>query len=410
MVDHGNHHDRSNDKSGSKKEKKRRRVNNSDNPLALARGQLGKLKSVESIWFRRSLAGYGLFVEYYSNQPDGTVCHHFNKNTINNANANNNNNNKDTPIAAEGMAAVVAFQNEARGSANTNTAAGAGMSRAAKRRRRQRAKNNKNGNKMAAAAAAAAAATTTTEAAASKDSGDMVSGNNNNNNDSRILPSSLVGKNKNNLNHKGLLLSAWEKYEREAAASTAAASNQGAGFRSFLATMSRPLPLTFRLRTLVSPDTLSFGGGERQWQEHREQLDAVQKALRNLEFSSLVSPILTTEEFDSPSSSLLSVYQACEGTELSKSSLGVISKRFKDFIFKCSQSGTIARQELASMLPVQALVQTGHLKLSSRVIDMCASPGSKTLQALNANKKNNAKNCLPTRHLSRGVITLKYTS
>jgi 16S rRNA C967 or C1407 C5-methylase (RsmB/RsmF family) len=34
------------------------------------------------------------------------------------------------------------------------------------------------------------------------------------------------------------------------------------------------------------------------------------------------------------------------------------------------------------MLPVLALHEAGYLKLSSRVLDMCASPGSKTLQAL----------------------------
>ena len=42
----------------------------SSNPLAQARGQQ---KAPENIWFRRSGAGYRLFVEYYANQPLGVV-------------------------------------------------------------------------------------------------------------------------------------------------------------------------------------------------------------------------------------------------------------------------------------------------------------------------------------------------
>jgi 16S rRNA C967 or C1407 C5-methylase (RsmB/RsmF family) len=45
-------------------------------------------------------------------------------------------------------------------------------------------------------------------------------------------------------------------------------------------------------------------------------------------------------------------------------------------------NGTLARQELGSMLPVLALQMGGWLKQKSRVLDLCASPGSKTLQAM----------------------------
>jgi multisite-specific tRNA:(cytosine-C5)-methyltransferase len=47
-----------------------------------------------------------------------------------------------------------------------------------------------------------------------------------------------------------------------------------------------------------------------------------------------------------------------------------------------SQSGAIARQELGSMLPVAALTSAGCFDDCSVCLDLCASPGSKTLQAL----------------------------
>lgn len=42
----------------------------------------------------------------------------------------------------------------------------------------------------------------------------------------------------------------------------------------------------------------------------------------------------------------------------------------------------MARQELGSMLPVVALAGVGKLQYGSKLLDMCACPGSKTLQAL----------------------------
>ena len=45
-------------------------------------------------------------------------------------------------------------------------------------------------------------------------------------------------------------------------------------------------------------------------------------------------------------------------------------------------NGNLARQELGSMLPVLSLRSVGAIKGGSTVLDLCASPGSKTLQAL----------------------------
>jgi 16S rRNA C967 or C1407 C5-methylase (RsmB/RsmF family) len=47
-----------------------------------------------------------------------------------------------------------------------------------------------------------------------------------------------------------------------------------------------------------------------------------------------------------------------------------------------SMNGTLARQEFGSMLPVLSLEAIGVMKRGSKVLDMCASPGSKTLQAV----------------------------
>jgi len=51
-----------------------------------------------------------------------------------------------------------------------------------------------------------------------------------------------------------------------------------------------------------------------------------------------------------------------------------------------SKLGTVSRQEYASMLPVLLLLGGGDGERSSRhrVLDLCASPGSKTLQAVDA--------------------------
>lgn len=63
-------------------------------------------------------------------------------------------------------------------------------------------------------------------------------------------------------------------------------------------------------------------------------------------------------------------------------SKATLSPNLKDFLFQGSQSGLLARQELGSMLPVRALEQAGCFdKPPTMVLDMCASPGSKTLQA-----------------------------
>jgi hypothetical protein len=95
---------------------------------------------------------------------------------------------------------------------------------------------------------------------------------------------------------------------------------------------------------------------------------------------------------------VLDYYQA----ECSKMAIST-DLRFKDVLIQCSQNGTLARQEIGSMIPIAALQATGYFNHCHRptttttdshplmtntptstfcLLDMCASPGSKTLQAL----------------------------
>lgn len=232
------------------------------NPLSDARG---KQQRPENVWFRRSGAGFRLFVEYYASQPVGTVvgelphCSH---------------------VEAE----------------SKNTAAevtqGRGLSRASKRRKK---KNNK------------------PLVVFERDAG----------------PKTRLA-------------------EQNTSPLLAAVAQQSTHLRPFLETMSKPLPLTFRIRLSAS------------------NADNFRNCLS--EYQQILSPLSVDAN----------IYQA----SIPKSSLASQSPLLKALLFKHSQDGTVARQELGSMLPVLALRHAGYLHRSSRVLDMCASPGSKTLQAL----------------------------
>lgn len=130
----------------------------------------------------------------------------------------------------------------------------------------------------------------------------------------------------------------------------------------FLSAISRPLPLTLRIRHN------SFTNDE-----IKKKAETVVKKLEK--FSHLIQPV-------SYDSSKHTIYQAVPGTNLAKFNLGKISNELKGCILEATASGIMARQELGSMLPVIALEGIGKLKYGCKLLDMCASPGSKTLQAL----------------------------
>ena len=288
--------------SGSKK-----KSNKNKNPLAQARG---KQNRAENIWFRRSGGGYRLFIEYYSSQPVGVVVDDKKEELVDEAVLSKSatvGSNKRLPIRQQG-----------------GGGGGQGQSRAAKRRKKKKSKGcANNGSEQ------------TTALIETKN--EMPAANS-------MIPTADISESP--------LMKQFEKYLND---DCKGSKTQQPNLRSFIEAMSKPLPLTFRLRT-----------------HHRQQdtTSSVQQTISE-EFSSIISRL----SFGNGN-----IYIGVPG--LSKERLGSISSSLKQFLVENSLNGTLARQELGSMLPVVALEQVGAMKRSSRVVDMCASPGSKTLQAL----------------------------
>eukprot|EP00554_Chaetoceros_debilis_P007605 CAMPEP_0194073174 /NCGR_PEP_ID=MMETSP0149-20130528/690_1 /TAXON_ID=122233 /ORGANISM="Chaetoceros debilis, Strain MM31A-1" /LENGTH=562 /DNA_ID=CAMNT_0038753149 /DNA_START=84 /DNA_END=1772 /DNA_ORIENTATION=+ len=132
---------------------------------------------------------------------------------------------------------------------------------------------------------------------------------------------------------------------------------------NFLSAISQTLPLTLRIRHASFIEDSLKSKAEMFISELKER------------YSDLVRPV-------SYDSSNKTIFQATPNSNLSKFSLGKISPNLKRLIMKGTSEGIIARQELGSMLPVIALAGVNKLEFGSKVLDMCASPGSKTLQAL----------------------------
>ena len=126
----------------------------------------------------------------------------------------------------------------------------------------------------------------------------------------------------------------------------------------YIHALSRPLPLTFRLR---NPDASST---------HEERISK----LLAKKHSDLVAPVAYDPD--------CSIYQATAHSNLSKVNLSRTSPELKQLLVDGSLNGTLARQELGSMLPVLALSALKAIVPGCKVLDLCASPGSKTMQAL----------------------------
>uniref|UniRef100_A0A7S2ETV3 SAM-dependent MTase RsmB/NOP-type domain-containing protein n=1 Tax=Ditylum brightwellii TaxID=49249 RepID=A0A7S2ETV3_9STRA len=163
----------------------------------------------------------------------------------------------------------------------------------------------------------------------------------------------------------------------------------------YINALSRSLPLTFRLRKEGSAATA--------------QHDAVIQELQSSQHNNLVSVV----KYD-PSQT---IYQATAESELSKSNLSKVSPSLKELLVNGSQDGTLARQELGSMLPVLCLSAGNWLKPGSKVLDLCASPGSKTLQALeiaasssSSPKRNETKNAKLGRVIANDVHSARLDS
>ena len=133
-------------------------------------------------------------------------------------------------------------------------------------------------------------------------------------------------------------------------------SDKYAHLTNFIHALSRPLPLTLRIRKHESADSSEL----------------TQTLSRN--FSNFVSPVA----YDPTKQ----IYQSTPGSNLCKFNLGHQSPELKSIVVDASMNCTLARQELGSMLPVLSLESVDAIRKGSKVLDMCASPGSKTLQAL----------------------------
>ncbi|KAL7532280.1 hypothetical protein ACHAXR_006523 [Thalassiosira sp. AJA248-18] len=124
----------------------------------------------------------------------------------------------------------------------------------------------------------------------------------------------------------------------------------------FIHALSRPLPLTLRFR------------------EHEQSTSSELKQLLSTNHSEHIVPVT----YDPTTN----IYQSAPNSSLCKSNLTKVSPKLKELIVAGSMDSTLARQELGSMLPVLCLRSVGAIKGGSKVLDLCASPGSKTLQAL----------------------------
>lgn len=127
----------------------------------------------------------------------------------------------------------------------------------------------------------------------------------------------------------------------------------------FVHALSRPLPLTLRFRE--------------NEQASSSRMD-LKESLSATTHSELIAPVT----YDPTKS----IYQSTPMSSLHKSNLSKISPNLKQLVVDGSMNGTLARQELGSMLPVICLRSVGAIRGGSKVLDICASPGSKTLQAL----------------------------
>jgi 16S rRNA C967 or C1407 C5-methylase (RsmB/RsmF family) len=362
---------------GAKKKKRKR----SSNPLAQARG---KLKSHENIWFRRTGVGYHLFVEYYANQPNGTVVQFdrlerssYTSTTTSNANvvrSNEAKTSKEVVIPAKGGAAT-----------------GKGESRASKRRKmKQQRKENLQGNEKFP----------TSETTKEEEKVVVVPKivtHLQQQEQQYSLPSideSMIARHP--LWH-AFSLKQQQEQKRRTSAST---SSMLIFLRPFIAALSQPLPLTFRIRRSVLPD----------------QIQNLQRQIMSSDFggtTNLVFPLAFGDNF---------IYQATTSA-LSKETLSKISPSLKEFLVHHCLDGSLARQELGSMLPVLALEKMGAFaaapsigtkttnkkKPTCRVLDLCASPGSKTLQALELffhaeEEEKKKKDASSTRQLQGRVV------
>jgi 16S rRNA C967 or C1407 C5-methylase (RsmB/RsmF family) len=324
------------------------------NPLSDARRgrskrtrQATKDDAAQDIWFRKSQLGYRCFVEYYATQTDAWKW------------------NDSTDLSAKDLPSSQNFPNSINippaSMSHKISNVALGLSRAAKRRKKKKGiavhLNTDDGGVIAPMAA-----------------------------DSIQLTKEVTDM-------KHFLLLAWGAY----AEYRPSHHSSRAALAMLFEALSRPLPLTFRIRsTADASSTESFHEEIRSYNK-REKTVSVRSMHSSDGAKRMQQQVFVLEYFQA---------------NCSKQTLTDVM--FKENLLRNSQNGTVARQELGSMLPVAALWALGCFENSAGTatakarrplcaLDMCASPGSKTLQILEAlsEQKRNfrlvANDVLPSR-------------
>jgi 16S rRNA C967 or C1407 C5-methylase (RsmB/RsmF family) len=325
----------------------------------------------EQIWHRRSGAGYNIFVEYYLKQPNGIVVAIDDESSFKEEKKEDgdDNNVDDVVVLMVGekkdetttVAAVVA----------TGGGGGAGLSRAALRRKKKKRKRNPVDSSESLGE----------NVPLVEECQEQV--------EQQHIPITAVAAavvatiSKDRLLYKGRLL------EVLATASSSSSSSKqkpkqkqksnNKKFHDFLLSLSKPLPLTFRFRKTNN-------------NQKKQLINELRERLHD-KTSDYIKANVKPVVFDPQH-----IYQAMPSAAtadpnkvefaIDKNSLKSICPTMKEFLMRYTKNGIIARQELGSMLPVWILDKVGAFAKHEnqnkilRVLDMCSSPGSKTLQVI----------------------------
>ena len=327
-------------KKMKQKKKNAKKHKKNSNPLSHARG---KQQKHENIWFRRSQLGYKLFVEYYCNQPIGTIS-----STSSSATSlSSSRRREELGDASRGGGGC--------GGASAAVAIVGGGSRAAKRREKKKRKLQHQNDGEPSLPPPSSKTMNMNHSTATI----------------RRTPTTSNGNSMENDNpmSSNPLLEAYDKYltrtqqgKADGGVSTAICSLR----RSFFEVMSQPLPLTFRFRKSHSINN------------NRDDLfpKEFHHIMKSVPFDSSIYQAIRQPSSTSSSSSL--------SVLVTKENVGKLYPSLKDWLIQQSTNGSfaIARQEFGSMLPVYILHQMGYVTYGTRMVDMCSSPGSKTLQSL----------------------------
>jgi len=139
-----------------------------------------------------------------------------------------------------------------------------------------------------------------------------------------------------------------------------------AEFALFLDTVRKPLPSTFRISPL----------GLQSMRATRQIKQIVEKILQDHFPVKNADGVVVAEKPPSHMAWLPSAWDS--GTDRTSLRRIPIYHELHEVLVRFAETGAVARQELVSMLPPLVLdVQPGN-----RVVDLCASPGSKSLQLL----------------------------